>query len=175
MLKPTRRFISGFDKNNQSKILSEETIPSFIPYEILPSFQIQELFYTEDNPQSLKTRHLAKPYNIELPESAFRFMTLRMPTRHEMEKELRAAGQAIPADWTKFNIHSTDSIDYVYVLSGEINYIVGNQITKLKQGDFLAQIGPEHSWFNDSNEACMLLCIMIGIKPSGNRKTMMVE
>ncbi len=165
MLKPTRRVISGVDKNQQSTIIADEKVATLTPYEIFPCFQLQNLFYTENNPQSLQTRHEDKPYDINLPQGAFRFMTIRMPTIDEMAKEMRAAGQEVPTDWTKFNLHSTDSADYIYILSGEINYVVGDKTTQLKQGDFLAQIGPEHTWVNDGNAPCMVLCIMIGVKP----------
>lgn len=175
MLKTTRRLVSGIAEDKQSKILSEDKVEAFVPYEIFPCFQLQELFYTENNPQTLQTRNFNKPYNIELPEGAFRFLLLRMPTRKEAEACMKAAGQEIPADWTKYNVHSTDSIDYVYILSGEVDYVVGDRITKLKQGDFLAQIGPEHTWVNNSDNPCQMLCIMVGIKPSGERKLMAIE
>lgn len=175
MLEPIRRLISGLDKNKQSKILSEEQIKAFVPYDLFPCFQIQELFYTEDIPQSLETTHLNKPYDIELPQGAFRAMKLRMPTKKEMTQYLEKAGQPIPTDWTKFNLHSTNSIDYVYVISGEINYVAGSEVKKLKQGDFLAQIGPEHTWVNESDEPCHLLCMMIGTDENKERKKMIVE
>jgi len=66
MLKETRRLISAVE-NNQSKLISEDTVKTLIPYDVFPSFQLQNLFYTEDNPQSLDTRHKDVPYDIDLP------------------------------------------------------------------------------------------------------------
>lgn len=174
MLKSTHRIISGVD-NNQSKIISEDEVKPFSPYDIFPCFQIENLFYTEDKSPSLNTRHLNKPYDINLPEGAFRFMRLRMPTKKEMEADLIKAGQPLPTDWKTFNLHNTDSIDYIFVLSGEIDYVVDGKITRLKTGDFLAQIGPEHTWINDSDIPCIILCVMIGIKSNNERKKMSVE
>lgn len=175
MFEPGRRLVTGINTEKQSVVLSDEKVTAFTPYPIFPCFQIQELFYTEDNPQSLETRNVIKPYEIDLPKGAMRFMKIRMPTKKEMIAELRSAGEPLPDDWTTFNLHSTDSVDYAYVISGQITCVVGKQLVELKQGDFLAQIGPEHTWINDNSEPCYLLCIMVGIEPSGERKKMMVE
>ncbi len=175
MFKSTRRLITGVDENQQSKLLTHENIKPIVPYDIFPSFQLQNLFYTEDHPQSLTTRHLEQAYNIALPEGAVRFLKMRMPTKLEMIADLKKAGKPIPQDWTRYNLHSTDSVDYCYVLSGKITCIVGEHHINLSEGDFLVQIGPEHTWINDHDEPCYMFCIMIGIKPSGQRKKMDVE
>jgi mannose-6-phosphate isomerase-like protein (cupin superfamily) len=175
MLKTTRRITTGIDEAKKSKILADEEVKTLIPYPDLPSFQLQVLFYTEDKIPSLSTRTFDKPYTIELPEGAVRFMKIRMPTKTEMAADLKKSGQPVPEDWTKFNLHSTGSIDYIYVLSGSITCVVGEQTINLNSGDFLAQIGPEHTWINDNNEPCYVLCIMCGIKPSGERIKMTVE
>ena len=175
MSKTTRRVVTGVNENSDSKILTDEKVETFSPYPIFPSFQIQELFYTEDYPPSLATRHINKPYDINLPEGGLRFMKIRMSTKSEMTAELKLAGAPIPDDWTKFNLHNTDSVDYIYVLSGAITCVVGVEMLHLKEGDFLAQIGPEHTWINEHNEPCFILCAMIGIKQNTERKKMSVE
>lgn len=175
MLKQTVRTITGVDDNGTSKVISKDTVETLVPYPPYPCFQIQNLFYSEENPQSLTTRHLDTPYDVDLPEGATRFMKLRMPTKKEMTTEMEKNGDPVPEDWTKFNLHNTDSIDYVYVLSGAITCVVGEELLELKAGDFLAQVGPEHTWINDNDEHCELLCVMVGIKPSGDRKKMDVE
>jgi mannose-6-phosphate isomerase-like protein (cupin superfamily) len=164
MEKTTRRLTTGINlKNNESHIIADESAKWFIPYDKCPSFQIQELFYSEDCPLSLTTRHLVKDYDIDLPEKAIRFLKLRMPTKAEIIADLTRAGEPVPEDWHKFNLHRTDSIDYIYILSGNITCVVGAEITELSAGDFLVQISPEHTWLNDSNEPCYILCVMIGI------------
>lgn len=176
MLKSIRRITTGIDnKTNESIIISDEQVDALAPYPQFPCFKLQNIFYTEDSLQSLSTRHLNKPYDIQLPTGAMRFLKIRMPTTAEMTVELKAAGQEIPKDWTKFNLHSTDSVDYIYILSGKITCIAGEQQIQLQEGDFLAQVGPEHTWVNEHSEPCYVLCIMVGIEPSGSRKKMILE
>jgi mannose-6-phosphate isomerase-like protein (cupin superfamily) len=171
MLKETRRVLSGLDKNQKSILLADEKIASFIPYSIFPSFQLQELFYTEDKPQSLNTCHMQKPYDLQLPEGAIRFLKIHMPIKAEMSADLEKEEQPLPSDWTKFNLHQTDSIDYIYILSGSVTCIVGIQSTELHAGDFLVQIGPEHTWINSHNEPCHCLCVMVGTQPTNQKNS----
>jgi len=175
MLKSTRRLVTGVDENGQSKLLADESVEAIVPYDVFPSFQLQNLFYAEDCPQSLRTRHLEQPYNIDLPEGAVRFLKMRMPTKAEMTADLEKAGEPVPQDWARYNLHTTDSVDYCYVLSGKITCVVGEQHINMSEGDFLVQIGPEHTWINEHDEPCYILCMMTGTKPNGQRKKMEVE
>ena len=160
-MQATRRITTGIDANG-SKILTDEIVDNLHPYAFFPSFQIQNLFYTEDFPQSIKTRHIDTAYNRNLPKGALRFVKIRMPTLAEKIADFQKTGQAIPEDWTKFNLRSTGSADYIYILSGEVTCVMGEQQLHLKAGDFLAQIGAEHAWINDHSEPCEMLCVMIG-------------
>ena len=171
----TNCLTTGLNHEGDSVLLDKRSAKEFIPYDLFPSFRIQELFYTEEFPQSVLTRHLEKDYDIDLPQNAIRFLKLRMPTKKEMEKDLINAGEAVPEDWTKFNLHRTDTVDYVYVLSGKITSITGDEKIELQEGDFLAQVGTEHTWINDSDEPCIVLCTIIGTAPSGEKRKMIVE
>jgi len=80
-MKNTRCITAGIDSTaDKSGIISDESIAWFIPYAKYPSFQLQELFYSEDCPLSVTTRHLKKEYDIDLPEKAIRFLKVRQQT-----------------------------------------------------------------------------------------------
>ena len=169
MKKATRRLTTGINlEATESLIIADESVNWFAPYAKFPSFQIQELFYSEECPLSLATRHIVKEYDIDLPEKAIRFLKVRMPTKTEIIADLTRAGEPIPEEWHKFNLHRTDSIDYLYVLSGNITCVVGTKTTELSTGDFVVQVGPEHTWLNDNEEPCYMLCVMIGIAAPDN-------
>lgn len=166
--KPTRKIVAGLEEESPA-IISDEKIHAFSPYFMCPSFQVKELFYTEDIPQSLKTRHFDKSYNIDLPKGAFRCAIFRMPTKQEIINDLLKANQELPDDWKKFNLHSTDTIDYIYVISGKITCLVGGKEIHLEAGDFLTQIGAEHTWLNDHDEPCQFFCVIVGTEANPNR------
>ncbi len=157
-----RRIISAVNDDDKSVIVSDESITTFSPYSNKP-IQMQELFYTEDFPQTLCTRHVEEPYQLALKKGAMRFLKIRMPTRKEIISHLEKQGQPIPENFVEWEMHQTQTADYIYVLSGQIACIVNGQSIELREGDFLAQIGAKHAWINDSNSPCYLLCFMVGL------------
>lgn len=174
-MQAVKRYISGVDKNGLSKIIQSDSIEPEAPYTQYPSLQLNNLFYSEESPQSVSTRHDPSPYSINLPAGALRVMTMRLPTQQEIIDDLTANNEPVPEDWTQFNRHRTDSVDCIYILSGEISYLSGEDRVELKAGDFLAQITPEHTWINEHDTPCIVLCIMTGTKPSGDAVSMIIE
>ncbi len=163
MAEVTRIVTTAFNlETKKSNIIADEKTKWFSPNSKNPNFQVQELFYSEDNPVSLQTRHLNKPFTFNLPERAMRFLKLRMPTKAEMVADLVQAGEAIPEDWGKFDLHRIDSIDYIYILSGNITCFVSEEKFDLSPGDLLVQIGAEHTWLNDHDEPCYAFCVTVG-------------
>jgi mannose-6-phosphate isomerase-like protein (cupin superfamily) len=62
--------------------------------------------------------------------------------------------------------HRTDSVDYEYVISGEIDLFMddGTSVT-LRAGDCNVQLGGNHQWWNKSDEPCVMAIVMIGVHP----------
>ncbi|MCP5364494.1 MAG: cupin domain-containing protein [Hyphomicrobiales bacterium] len=60
-------------------------------------------------------------------------------------------------------MHTTDSVDFGFVASGEIVSIQGDgsEVT-LRLGDVYVQNGAMHAWRNDSNEPCMITFVVMG-------------
>jgi quercetin dioxygenase-like cupin family protein len=61
--------------------------------------------------------------------------------------------------------HRTDSIDYIVVLSGEIDMELDATVVHLKAGDVMVQRGTIHNWVNRGTEPCVLAVILIDAKP----------
>ena len=63
-------------------------------------------------------------------------------------------------------MHRTDSIDYIVVMSGEIDMELDNGVeVHLKQGDVMVQRGTVHNWINRGTETCVLAVILIHADP----------
>ena len=60
--------------------------------------------------------------------------------------------------------HRTDSIDYIIVLSGEIDMELDDTVVHLKAGDVMVQRGTIHNWVNRGTEPCLLAVILIAAK-----------
>lgn len=58
-------------------------------------------------------------------------------------------------------MHRTDSIDYVFVLAGEIHAVMEEGETLLRAGDVLIQCGTVHAWSNRSTQNARLAFVLI--------------
>jgi quercetin dioxygenase-like cupin family protein len=60
--------------------------------------------------------------------------------------------------------HRTDSIDYIVVMSGEIDMELDDTVVHLEAGDVMVQRGTIHNWVNRSTQPCVLAVILIAAK-----------
>jgi quercetin dioxygenase-like cupin family protein len=61
--------------------------------------------------------------------------------------------------------HRTDSIDYIAVISGEIDMELDDSTVHLQAGDVMVQRGTIHNWVNRGTAPCVLAVILIDAKP----------
>jgi mannose-6-phosphate isomerase-like protein (cupin superfamily) len=59
-------------------------------------------------------------------------------------------------------MHATTTIDYVYVLEGELTLILDEGEVILRAGDVLVQGGASHSWINHTDRPARLLGALVG-------------
>jgi quercetin dioxygenase-like cupin family protein len=64
-------------------------------------------------------------------------------------------------------VHRTETIDYVLVLSGEIEMDMDDSTVKLKAGDVMVQRGTNHAWVNRGSERARVAFVLIDAKPLG--------
>ena len=60
--------------------------------------------------------------------------------------------------------HRTDSIDYIVVISGEIEMELDDTLVRLKAGDVMVQRGTIHNWINRGGAPCVLAVILVDAK-----------
>jgi quercetin dioxygenase-like cupin family protein len=61
--------------------------------------------------------------------------------------------------------HRTDSVDYVVVMSGEIDMELEDSVVRLRTGNVLVQRGTIHNWVNRGTQPCVIAAILIDAKP----------
>ena len=60
--------------------------------------------------------------------------------------------------------HRTDSIDYIVVMSGEIDMDLDGAVVHLKAGDVMVQRGTIHNWINRGTAPCVLAVVLVDAK-----------
>ena len=71
-------------------------------------------------------------------------------------------------------MHRTSTIDYVFILSGELEMeLDGGETVHLHAGDIVIQRGTNHRWLNNSDAVCRLASVLIKAEPvTVNGKTL---
>ena len=88
----------------------------------------------------------------------------------------RKLGTAPPAGGTRFTIndippgargamHRTETLDYVIVLSGELDMEMDDTSVTLRAGDVMVQRGTNHAWINRGTEYARVAFVLIDAKP----------
>lgn len=65
-------------------------------------------------------------------------------------------------------MHTTDTIDYIVVLQGEITLHLDNEDIHLKPFDTVVQRATAHAWKNSSNEMAYMLVVLLGQTPDAD-------
>ncbi|MFC4127807.1 cupin domain-containing protein [Nocardia rhizosphaerae] len=63
------------------------------------------------------------------------------------------------------DIHRTASLDYAYIIEGEIYAVMDDDSTLMHAGDVLIQRGTNHGWVNRSDRACRVLFALLDAEP----------
>jgi mannose-6-phosphate isomerase-like protein (cupin superfamily) len=79
------------------------------------------------------------------------------------ELERLMPGATAPMELDTPGMHTTDSIDYVVVVSGEATLELDDgEQTVVRAGDVVIQNGTRHAWRNHGTEPCTIVGVAIG-------------
>ena len=68
-------------------------------------------------------------------------------------------------------MHTTDTIDYVVMLKGEVTLMLEAEEVKVRAGDFVVDRGVNHAWRNDGPGNAEYVVITLPAHPVGKGKT----
>ncbi len=90
-------------------------------------------------------------------------------SKHEEAKPVESSGDDADMaglmdafDPERPGMHITDSIDYVYVISGEVGLELDEGEVTVKAGDIVVQRGTWHAWRNHTETPCVVAAVLIG-------------
>jgi mannose-6-phosphate isomerase-like protein (cupin superfamily) len=180
MLKPIRRVVTGLNAEGRSIILSDETVAS--AFEVLqwPGRGVTAVWSSKQSPASNLDSDLPSPVT-SFPKSGsggVSFMIMQLPPESELDKmtpELRAKltvpvarsfPEAMEIDTSKsYQMHATDTVDYLIVLSGEVTMMTDEGEVTLKPFDTLIQRGVNHGWINRGTEPALIASAVLDALP----------
>ncbi|MEO6001755.1 MAG: cupin domain-containing protein [Opitutus sp.] len=142
--------------------------------ESLPGLELIELWATEE-----KAKVPAPDLDPTLTMKSFvpgpggsRFRIFRLPGISErafdaqaFQREFasKAPGLANAMEEDGSGMHTTDTVDYLVILSGAVKLELDDgRNVQLKTGDCVIQNGTRHAWKNVSRDPCVIAVVMVG-------------
>ncbi|MFJ4373925.1 cupin domain-containing protein [Pseudomonas japonica] len=150
-----RRIITGHNQAGEAIFIEDEVCAHRHAIKNIPTFATTELWKTAatpvDNTEQSPVDLVAGRFALNPPAcgSVFRIV--------EFVPDRLWKSDADEPDM----MHRTPSLDYAYVIKGQIHALLDNQETLMKAGDVLIQRGTNHAWANRSDEPCIVLFVLI--------------
>lgn len=87
------------------------------------------------------------------------------PTRGDFQVEPHLGGSvcriAVYTPGAKVDIHATQTVDYMIVISGELTLVLHDREIALFPGDVAVQLAAPHGWANKGSEDCVVAAILL--------------
>jgi mannose-6-phosphate isomerase-like protein (cupin superfamily) len=151
-----RRVVTGFDDAGRSTFVSDG--------EAFGGTSWAEVWVTDPR---LGLEALADPHDgpmvLEPPAGGNAWRVFEVPPDAVLRPRLAAAAATIPG-MEADGFHTTQTIDYVMVLDGQIVLEVDTGEVTLAPGDCVVQRGTRHAWRNRGDRPVRMMAVMLSIR-----------
>ena len=150
--KPVRRVITGHDGNSVAKVIRDgQATNTKLPREGVASTL---LWCSDEMPADIAVGDNAEDMGARIlgtapPQNGSRFIVMEF-------------APGIASD-----MHRTETIDYIVMLSGAIDMDMDDSTVTLRPGDIMVQRGTNHAWVNRGTEPARLAIVLLDAKPLG--------
>ena len=177
-----RRIVTGHTESGKSVFVSDGEPPRIVSIKDIQDQRMVEVWATDDIPTIPvdKDDPTVKMSSLVPGPEGTRFRICQFPSdqvwTRAIEKgvDLAAAlqeyatktpGLAEAMEVEHPGMHTTDTVDYGIVISGEIWLELDDGAeVHLKPGDCVVQNGTRHAWRNKGSETCVMAFVMVGAK-----------
>jgi mannose-6-phosphate isomerase-like protein (cupin superfamily) len=169
-----RRVVTGHTPNGKATVASDTEVDA-ITLDLLPGAEFYRLWGADEAPTFPDSGSPRPAPSYFPPVGGFRFGlftvapdTVAMPEDLDMqlalaEMEGKLPGLAACLEGDNPGMHTTNTIDFEYVLSGEVWLELDDgEEVHLRAGDTVVQNGTRHAWRNRHTEPCRLVVCLIG-------------
>lgn len=179
-VRKVRRLITGHDARGRSVFVADAASPHVIAIAGVPTFGVTDLWRTSESPADNKSKRdpctgiqqLAPQSNgsvvrvVEFPPDKVWMAKVASDSAFaSLGKSGSAALAANKASTRHPMMHTTNTVDYAIILSGEIYAVMDVGEKKMKAGDVLIQRGTNHAWSNRSSKPCLVAFVLIDAVP----------
>jgi uncharacterized cupin superfamily protein len=168
-VKPTRRIVTIDREPGRSSLVSDGPAPDVRVDPARPGFASARLWVTDAAPARVVFESLHLPHTLEPPPSGSVMRVLTIPpdaswkgkvSAREVEAFFHAMGSPRASTYAAKAPHpymqKTRTLDFCFVLEGEITLVLDTQEVALKAGEAVVQRGTNHAWSNRSGAPAVL-------------------
>jgi mannose-6-phosphate isomerase-like protein (cupin superfamily) len=168
-VRPARRIVAIDREPGKSSLVYDGPAPDVLLDPARPGFASARLWVIDSTPAKIVFETLHLPRTIEPPP---RGVVCRVDTypadavwqgtvgADEVAAYFRAAGSpsasTYAADAPHPYMQKTRSLDFSFILEGEIVLVLDTEEVALKKGDMVVQRGTNHAWSNRSDAPCVM-------------------
>ena len=175
-MRKIRRVVTGHTSDGKATVVSDTEVEA-TTVSMLPGSEYHELWSADEAPTFPDDGVENAATHWFPPVGGFRFATFVVPPRgqtlpDDFDRELAMAEleAALPGMVSQGNhepdhpgMHTTDTIDFEYVLSGEVWLELDDgEEVHLKPGDTVVQNGTRHAWRNKGTQPCHMVVFLLG-------------
>ena len=169
-----RRVVTGNTPNGKATLASDTEVDA-ITLELMPGAEFHRLWGADEAPTFPDDGSLRPTPAYFPPVGGFRFAFFTVPAQSvalpenldieaallEVEEKLPGLAAYMEADSP--GMHTTDTIDFEYVISGEVWLELDDgEEVHLRAGDTVVQNGTRHAWRNKGSEPCRMVGFLVG-------------
>jgi mannose-6-phosphate isomerase-like protein (cupin superfamily) len=169
-----RRVVTGHDPEGKARVVDDGEVEP-ITSELRPGCAAYRLWGRDERPTFPDDGAPRRAEAYYPPRDGSRFMINTIPPGELVpppnldtaaaldELERHMPGAMAHMEPGVPGTHTTDSIDYVLVVSGEVTLELDDgERTVLRAGDVVVQNGTRHAWRNHGTETCMIVGVAVG-------------
>ncbi len=172
MVRQIRRIVAGNDDSGKAVALSDGPSPDVRLDPARPGFASTRLWVTDSSPAKVKCirETLDYPHTIEPPPGGTICRVIEFPpeksyigkiTAAKVQAYFEAMGSPGASTGGPDALHPymqrTATLDFCYILEGEITLILDTEEVHLMEGDTVVQRGANHAWSNRSDKPCLIM------------------
>ena len=174
-----RRVVTGHNAQGKATFASDCEIDP-LTMELNPGAEFHRLWGGDEAPCFPDDGSPREGPQYFPPVGGFRFgmftvppMSTTRPTDIDFEKAIAEIEEKLPGlaghmEPDHPGMHTTDTIDFEYVVSGEVWLELDDgEEVHLRAGDTVVQNGTRHAWRNKSSEPCRMVVFLLGAHRSG--------
>ena len=180
-----RRVVTGHDPNGKAVFASDEQVGPLI-VAAMPGIDLHRLWGADQTPTFPDDGSPTTQTSYFPPVDGYRFGLVTIPPAYDAAEGRRASASLDrPAALAEMEeklpgflaylepdnpgMHTTDTIDFEVVLSGEVILELDDGVEKvLRPGDTVVQNGTRHRWGNRGTEPAVMAVVLIGAHRAGD-------